>query len=183
MSIFEYGVLPEQHAAKGYLELAKPGELPPLAVGVPLAASPNRLLAVCCTQPYEQFPSRVTLVLPEPRRVEKLYLLTANLVKTLKCYYPCAEVVFRYADGSRHTRQMIPPYTMPCVISHFCPRAYAAPIGRLVGNGGPVLDPQGYLSLTDAVVDSSQPLASIEMRCVATECLLGVVAVTLLEAL
>jgi hypothetical protein len=124
----------------------------------------------------------VTLKLPEPRRAEKLYLLTANLVKPLKCYYPGAEVVIHYADGSEQLRQMIPPYTMPSVIGNICPRAYALPIGKLTGNAGPVVDTQAYLSLTDVVLDPSKPVASIELRCVATETLLGVAGATLLEA-
>jgi hypothetical protein len=183
MSVLEpYGTLPEQIVANGYLKLDKPGELPSLGAGVPMGAEPNRLLAVCCTQPYGQFPSRVTLNLPEPRRAEKLYLLTANLVKPLKCYYPGAEVVIHYADGSEQLHQMIPPYTMPSMIGNICPRAYALPIGKLTGNAGPVADTQAYLSLTDVVLDPSKPVASIELRCVATETLLGVAGATLLEA-
>jgi hypothetical protein len=104
------------------------------------------------------------------------------LVKTLKCYYPGAELVFHYTDGSRQIHQMIPPYTMPCVVGTLCPRAHTVQIGRLVGNGGPVLDPQGCLSLTDVELDSSKPLAKIELRCVATESLLGIVGMTLLDA-
>ena len=88
-----------------------------------MRVEPNRLVAVCCTHPYDQFPSRVALKLPEPIRAEKLYLLTANLVKTLKCYYPGAEVIIHYADGSEQSHQMIPPYTMPSVIGNICPRA------------------------------------------------------------
>ena len=126
MSVLEaYGNLQEQLAANGRLKLDKPGQLPPLTAGVPMRVEPNRLLAVCCTQPYDQFPSRVTLKLPEPQRAEKLYLLTANLVKPLKCYYPGAEVIVPYADGSEQLHQMIPPYTMPSVIGNICPRAHA----------------------------------------------------------
>ena len=147
-----------------------------------MRVEPNRLLAVCCAQPYEQFPGRVTLKLTAPRRAEKLYLLTANLVKSLKCYYPGAEVVIHYADGSEQLHQMIPPYTMPSLIGNICPRALAIPLGKLTGNAGPVMDTQAYLSLTDVVLDPSKPVASIELRCVATETLLGVAGATLLEA-
>jgi hypothetical protein len=183
MSILEpYGTLPEQCPSNGYLQLDKAGELPGPGVEVPLSAEPNRLLAVCCTQPYEQFPSRVTLKLPEPQRAEKLYLWTANLVKPLKCYTPGAEVVIRYADGSEQLHQMIPPYTMPSVIGNICPRAHVVKIGTLTGNAGSVVDRQAYLSLTDVVLDPSRPVVAIELRCVATETLLGVAGATLLEA-
>jgi hypothetical protein len=124
----------------------------------------------------------VTLKLTAPRRAEKLYLLTANLVKPLKCYYPGAEVVIHYADGSEQLHQMIPPYTMPSVIGNICPRALALPVGKLTGHAGPVADTQAYLSLTDVILDSSKPATSIELRCVATESLLGVTGATVLEA-
>jgi len=183
MTVLEsYGNLPEQIVANGHLKLDKPGELPAQIAGVPTGAPSNRLLALCCTQPYEQFPSRVTLQLPEPRRAEKLYLLTANLVKPLKCYYPGAEVVIRYADGSEQLHAMIPPYTMPSLIGHICPRAWVVPIGKLAGHAGPVADTRAYLSLTDVVLDASKQVTAIDLRCVATETLLGVAGITLLEA-
>ena len=183
MSVLQpYGSLPEQFVAKGRLKLDDLAKLPPLHPGVPMRVEPNRLVAVCCTHPHDQFPSRVALKLPAPIRAEKLYLLTANLVKPIKCYYPGAEVIVRYADGSEETHQMIPPYTMPSVVGNICPRAYARKIGQLVGNAGPIVDENGYLSLTDVVLDASKPVASIELRCVATETLLGVAGATLLEA-
>lgn len=183
MSVLEaYGNLPEQMVAGGYLQLDQPGGLPPIIRGVPVGAEPNRLLAICGTQPYEQFPSCVTLQLASPRRAEKLYLLTGNLVKPLKCYYPGAEVVIQYTDGHRQLHQMIPPYTMPSLIGHICPRAFLLPMGRLAGHSGPVVDTQGGLSLTDVVLDPTRLVAAIELRCVATETLLGVAGATLLEA-
>jgi hypothetical protein len=183
MSVLEaYGELPEQVVSKGFLKLDQPDAAPTLIAGVPVETEPHRLLAVCCTQPYDQFPSRVALKLSEPRRAEKLYLLTANLVKPLKCYYPAAEVTVRYADGSEQRHQMIPPYTMPSAIGNICPRAFAVPVGKLAGYAGPVSDTQAFLSLTDVLLDPSKPAVSIELRCVATETLLGVVGATLLEA-
>ena len=182
MSILEpYGTLPEQCPSNGYLQLDKPGAWPDPGVAVPMVTTSNRLLALCCTQPYEPFPSRVTLTLPRPQRAEKLYLWTANLVKPLKCYTPGAEVLIRYADGSEQLHQMIPPYTMPSVIGSICPSAHVVKIGMLTGNAGNVVDRQAYLSLTDVVLDPSRPVSSIEMRCVATETLLGMAGVTLLE--
>jgi hypothetical protein len=124
----------------------------------------------------------VTLELPVPLRAEKLYLWTANLVKPLKCYAPGAEAVLRYADGSEQLHQMIPPYTMPSVIGNICPLSHVVKIGKLTGNAGQVVDTQAYLSLTDVVLDPSKPVTAIELRCVATETLLGVAGATLMEA-
>ena len=77
---------------------------------------------------------------------------------------------------------MIPPYTMPSVIGNICARAYCTPIGRLTGNSGSVVDTQAYLSLIDVVLDPSKTVTAIELRCVASETLLGVIGATLLEA-
>jgi len=147
-----------------------------------LSEPKNNILAVCCTQPYEQFPSRVTLTLAKPSRSEKLYLLTANLVKTVKCYYPAGEVVVNYTDGSRQLHSLIPPYTMPSVVSHICPQALAVKVGELSAGGNPVPDRACYLSLTDVVLDPTKAVESFEFRCVTTESLLGILGVTMLEA-
>jgi hypothetical protein len=182
LSVFEYGTLPEQVPALKRIKFSKLEGPIEAGVGVPFQTKANRILAICCTQPYEQFPGRVTIKLPEPRRAEKLYLLTGNLVKTLKCYYPGAEITVRYADGSKQLHQMIPPYTMPSIVGHICPRARAVRVGTLEGGGNPVVDTAAYLSVTDVVLDPSKPAAAIELRCVATETLLGVAGMTLLEA-
>ena len=89
MSVLEpYGNLQEQCLSNGYLKLNKPDELPARYAGIPVRVEPNRLLAVCCTQPYEQFPSRVTLKLPAPCRAEKLYLLHCQPGETAQMLLP-----------------------------------------------------------------------------------------------
>ena len=148
----------------------------------PASPRPANILAISCTQPHKQFPSSVTLQLGRPRRLDKIYLLTGNLVKTLKCYYPAAEIVVRYADGTEHVHQMIPPYTMPSAVGKICPAAHAVKVGRLTGGGNHTSDSNMYLSVTDIPLDPSKTAESIELRCVATETLLGVVGLTLLEA-
>ena len=90
---------------------------------------------MACTEPYEQLPSRATLTLPKPLRPEKIYLLTANLTKAVKCYYPGAEIVVPLHDGGeKETHQLIPPYTMSCFGQKFCPRAYPIPFGKINGD-------------------------------------------------
>jgi hypothetical protein len=182
MSIFQYGTLPEQWPATRRVRFSGLQEPIDKAAGVPFRVEPNRLLALCCTQPYEQFPSRATIKLPAAMRAEKLYLLTANLVKTLKCYYPGAELVVRYVDGSEQIHAMIPPYTMPSLVGNICPRARAVRVGQLQGDGNTVADAAAYLSVTDVVLDPTKPAAAIELRCTATETLLGVAGMTLLKA-
>ena len=171
-SLFEYGVLPEQWIATKHIEFDGPSAVKK-AAGVPFRTSPGRLLAICCTEPYDQFPGRVVLRLASPRPAEKLYLLSANLVKTLKCYYPAAEIRAGYADGTEQLFSLVPPYTMPSLVSQICPAACAIRVGRLVGEGNPVPDSSCYFSVTDFVLDPTKPLVSIELRCVATETLLA----------
>jgi hypothetical protein len=179
MSVFEYGTLQEQVPATKRIEF---GPLPErIDAPVPFQLVRGRLLAVCRTEPHEQFPSRVTLLLDRPMRIEKVYLLTANIVKTLKCYTPAAEVVLHFGDGASESHPMIPPYTMPSVVGHICPAAHAIRVGKLVGGGNPVADTACTLSITDVVVRSDKPATAIELRSVATETLLGVAGITLLE--
>jgi hypothetical protein len=181
-SLFEYGVLPEQCVARKQIKFDRPFAALNDVAGIPFRTSPGRLLALCCTEPYRQFPSRVVLPLEKPRPAEKLYLLSANLVKTLKCYYPAAEVRARYADGSEQLFSLAPPYTMPGVVGQICPAAFAVRVGSLQGDGNPVSDTACYYSVTDLLLDPTKPLAAIELRCVATETLMGVAGLTLVDA-
>jgi hypothetical protein len=71
---------------------------------------------------------------------------------------------------------------MPSLVSNICPRAHAVRIGHLEGGGNPVADPACYLSVTDVLLNPGKPVEAIEFRCVATETLLGIVGLTLLEA-
>ncbi len=182
MGLYDYGTIPEISP----IDRTR-WEMPSLkadfdtGAGISFKTQPNRILALCCTEPYAQFPSAATLQLDPPRRLEKLYLLTANLIKTLKCYYPGGELVVQYADGSRETHLMIPPYTMPGSVGNTCPKALAIRFGNIVG-APPTADKTGYLSVLDTVLDGSKPVTSIEIRCVATETLVGIVGATVLEA-
>lgn len=147
-----------------------------------LSQPKNNILAACSTEPYDQFPSHVTLTPDKPGRSEKLYLLTANLVKTVKCYYPAGGVVVNYTDGTRQLHSLIPPYTMPSVVSHICPQALAVKVGELSAGGDPVPDRGCYLSLIDVVLDPTKAVESFEFRCVTTESLFGILGATMLEA-
>ena len=69
----------------------------------------KNVLALVSTEPYENFPSAVQIDLGEPMRLEKIYLLTMNLAKTMKTLYPHGEVVVHYADGTKDTQQLVPP--------------------------------------------------------------------------
>ena len=142
---------------------------------------PN-MLALAATEPYRQLPSSATVVLHEPQRLEKLYLLTANLTKNLKCYYPGAEIIVRYVDRDPQTIQLIPPYTMSCIAQPICPRAYTIPFGRVYEGGLTLPDRTFNLAVLDFVLDADRKAVEFEFRCVATETIFGIVGITALKA-
>ena len=190
---FEFQTLPEGVCGTASFEpppfageITTPFDIP-FAVGAhpPPAGAKGNLLALACTEPYDQLPSQATITLPKPHRLEKLYLLTANLTKTVKCYYPGAEVIVHYTTGQTQTHQLIPPYTMSCFGQKFCPRAYAIPFGKIHGDVGP-LNMGGnhpHLAVTDVVLDAARAVRQIELRCVAAETVFGILGITLLEAM
>ncbi len=182
MSLYDYGVLSEH-----VLPVATwhaPADLSVdtvAACGIPFKTEAGRILAVCCTEPYDQFPSSTALSLGVPMNLEKLYFLTANLVKPRKSYFPAAELVVHYVDGAPVTHPLVPPHTMPGLLQHFCPRACAIPYGYLT-SGNPIPDNRCYLSVTDIVLDAARAVGSIEVRSATTESILGVLGMTLLDA-
>jgi hypothetical protein len=181
MSIYDSGVLPEQ-----VLSLTR-WEMPPMSAsfstpsGIQFQTVPGKILAICCTEPYDQFSSAVMLKLGHVERLEKLYLLTANLAKSLKSYYPGAEVVVNYADATTQICPLVPPSTMPSLVTNICPNAQAIRFGQIT-HGSTAIDDNCYVSVTDLVLDPSKPVAAFEFRCVATETLLGILGATALEA-
>ena len=76
----------------------------------------------------------------------------------------------------------MPPYTVSCFAQQFSPYAF----GKI--EGGEMLAPlrfgdpvnREHLAVSDVVVDSSSPLSRIELRCVASETVFGIVAMSLL---
>lgn len=117
------------------------GSLPlvPVTGTQPLTAgAKGNILALAATEPYAQLPSRAVLKMPRPMQLEKVYLLTANLTKAVKCYFPGAEVVVHYADGEDQIVQLVPPYTMSNFGQIFCPTAFAIPFGTMQGDCTPL---------------------------------------------
>jgi hypothetical protein len=73
---------------------------------------------------------------------------------------------------------------MSCFGQKFCPRAYAIPFGKIHGDATPLrmggMHP--HLAVTDIVLDAARAVSQIELRCVASETVFGIMGVTLLEA-
>jgi hypothetical protein len=186
VSQLTWGCLPEQHVGDERVHLPH-WEIPDLhrdfqsPVGVPfLTDEGTKVLALAHTEPYKPLPSAAILRLEQPLRLEKVYLLTANLTKTLKCYYPGGEVIVYYTDGDEQVIQLIPPYSMSCMAQHFSPNCYAIQFGKLVGS--PVIPkPESVnLAVSDVVLNPERSVSQIEFRCVASETIFGILGVTLL---
>ncbi|HEV2378975.1 MAG TPA: DUF4450 domain-containing protein [Terriglobia bacterium] len=184
-SLLTWGCLPEQRDCARQPRWEVPdleGEIhTPFGVSFLTDAETN-LLALVNTRCSKPLPTSAILRLETPRRLERLYLLTANLTKTVKCYYPAAEVIVHYADGTRLVKQLIPPYTMSCMAQHFSPYCYAIPFGKL--EQSPVIpQPQSpNLAVSDVVLDATKNVSGLEFRCVASETIFGILGVTLLTA-
>lgn len=181
MSIYDSGILPEHLLSLTQWEMPPWNSSFSTPSGIHFQTAPNKIMALCCTEPYAQFSSAVNLKLRQPERLEKLYLLTANLTKPLKSYYPGAEIVVHYADGTTQLCPLVPPYTMPSVVDNICPRAQAIRFGQIT-HGSTSIDPTCFLSVTDLVLDPRKPINAFDFRCVATETLFGILGATALEA-
>jgi hypothetical protein len=178
----EYQSLPEGWVCQTYWEVP---ELPP-TLTTPFGVSfrtgrTNNVAALACTQPYEQLPSEMTIELDSPIAAEKLFLLTANLTKTVKCYHPGAEIVVHYADDHTTLHSLVPPHNMPVMVQHICPNAYHIPWGTLHGNADPLTmgGNQPNLAVTQLPLDPRRKLTRLTFRCVTSETILGIVGLTL----
>lgn len=118
------------------------------------------------------------LRLRNPVAAQKIYLLTANLTKTSKSYYPAAEIEIEYENGENQVVQLIPPYNMPSMVQSFCPDAFPVPLGETRKKQVMEFDAPG-LSVTDLVTDPGRKIRNILIRCVAA---VGLIAVSLLPA-
>ena len=141
----------------------------------------GNILALLSTEPYEKLASEVALKLEKPLRLEKIYLLTANLTKTVKCYYPGGEVIIHYTSGKEQTELLVPPYTMDCMLYPVSPLAYHIEFGSIgtLAVGNPT---NTGFSVSDIILDPTRKVESIELKCVTSETIFGVMGITVLEA-
>ena len=106
-------------------------------------------------------------------------MLTANLTKTCKSYYPAAEVEVVYETGKNQIIQLTPPYNMPSLIQTFCPDAIQIPLGKIENNQVFVSVVPG-LSVTDLVTDPTRKIKKVEFKCVSSETVFGIIGISLL---
>lgn len=191
IALYAYGSL-EEHYYKDWCPWLVPdfdGSID-TGTGIPFRVGKNvegdreqrNLLALSCTQPYDQLPSEVSIMLEDPCYIEKIYLLTADLFKPLKTYYPGAEVIIRYETGEHQIAQLIPPYSMGCMLQPVSPQALHVDFGSIGELADGLVPRRPGLSVSDIVLDESRKACEITFRCVATETMFGILAVTLLQA-
>ena len=164
-----------------------PADYEPLP-GLRFRTGGRRLLALAATEPFAQLPSSALLDLTpaggKARALEKLYLLTANLTKTVKSYYPAGEIIIHYDSGAAQHLSLVPPHTISCMAQPFCPRAWHVPHGRFTGelsSYGPVeAEKIPNLAVQDLVTDPTRGVTALELRCVASETLLGLLGLSAL---
>jgi hypothetical protein len=183
VSQLTYGCLPEQRECEWtpHWEAPEFGGYFQTPMGVPFVVDEkNKMLALINTESVKPWPSAAFLRFQEPVRLEKIYLLTANLTKTLKCYYPGAEVIAHFSNGSEQVTSLVPPYTMSCMIQRFSPRALTIPFGRLPRVS--VIASDTHLAVSDVALDPEKPVVAIELRCVTSETIFGIVGLTFLAA-
>ena len=125
-------------------------------------------------------PGVAVVRLSHPVFAEKIYMLTANLTKTSKSYYPAAEIEIVYEKGENQVVQLIPPYNMPSMVQAFCPNAFPVPLGEIKKKQTMDFDAPG-LSVTDLVIDPKRKIREIVFRCVSSETAVGLIAVSLLQ--
>ena len=113
--------------------------------------------------------------------MKKIYLLTANLTKVVKSYYPGAEVEIIYDYGKSQVVQLIPPFNMPTLIPAQCPEALSIPAGTLENNQIFLHGNKTGLSLTDLVTDPDRKIKAVKLRCVSTETVFGIIGISLLQ--
>jgi hypothetical protein len=177
-----YGVLPEQHSPAWWSVPYIPDTL---SYPVPFPfieheANKKNVIALVNAENNRNIPGKAVFELKEPVPVEKIYLMTANLTKTCKSYYPAAEIELVYEDGKSRTIQLIPPYNMPSFIQTFCPDAYQVPLGKIENNQvfhdrvGP------GISVTDIVTDPAKRLVKVVFKCVTSETVFGIIGISLL---
>jgi hypothetical protein len=183
-SVISYGVLPEQMSPSWWWVPSIPDTL---SYPVPFsfiehAPNKNNVLALVNAENNQHIPAQAIVHLQNPAFAEKIYLLTANLTKTSKSYYPAAEIEIAYEKGENQVVQLIPPYNMPSMVQAFCPNAFAVPLGEIKKKQTMNFDAPG-LSVTDLVTDPKRKIREIVFRCVSSETAVGLIAVSLLQGI
>ncbi|HBE40321.1 MAG TPA: hypothetical protein DDW27_03810 [Bacteroidales bacterium] len=183
-SVISYGILPEQHSPAWWSVPDIPDTLE-YPVPFPFTEhrrNKNNVIALVNAENNRNLPGEAILELKRPLRAEKIYLMTANLTKTCKSYYPAAEVEVEYETGKNQIVQLTPPYNMPSMIQAFCPDALQIPLGKIENNQVFLSGVIPGISVTDIVTDPARKITKMTFKCVTSETVLGIIGINLLQA-
>ncbi|MHC4645889.1 MAG: hypothetical protein ACYTBJ_10315 [Planctomycetota bacterium] len=185
VSLMAWGTLPEIYPVECQWSLPEWPENWDTPVPFPFperTKNAKNILALVNTENNASIPSEAIIELAQPTAVEKIYLLTANLTKPSKSYYPGTEVIVKYDRGDDQVIQLIPPYTMTSFNQPFCVRAHPIPFGRLDSTQSMVsYGKYTGLNLSDLVLDPQRKTRQINLRCVSTETVFGLLGISLLK--
>ena len=186
VSVMNFGVLPEHNPIWTAWILPEWPEKWDIPVDFPFfekRLDAKDILALINTENNASIPPEAIIKLETPVSVEKIYLLTANLTKTCKSYYPGAEVIVKYESGDNQVIQLVPPYTMSSFNQPFCVRDLNIPFGKLHWTATMVeYGANTGLSLSDLELDPERKVKQISLRCVSSETVFGVLGMSLLKS-
>ncbi len=183
VSVISYGILPEQHSPAWWSVPDIPDTLE-YPVPFPFTVhgrNKDNIIALVNAENNRNLPSEAILELKRPLQAEKIFLLTANLTKTCKSYYPAAEVEVEYETGKNQIVQLTPPYNMPSMIQAFCPDALQIPLGKIENNQVFLSGVIPGISVSDIVTDPARKITKMTFKCVTSETVLGIIGINLLE--
>jgi hypothetical protein len=183
--LINWGNLPEHHNVFSRWIMPYLPDKPNLPISFPFVEKEpgvKNILALINTENSQSLPSEALIEIEHPVSAEKIYLLTANLTKTCKSYYPAAEVEIIYESGEHQVVQLIPPFNMPSFVQGFCPEALFIPLGKLetTQTFGKYGNNTG-LSLTDLITDSNRKIRAVKLRCVSSETVFGIIGISFLS--
>ena len=137
------------------------------------------VIALVNAENNRNIPSEVVIELKRPVFAEKIYMLTANLTKTCKSYYPAAEAEIVYETGKSQSVQLIPPYNMPSLVQTFCPDAFQIPLGEIEHKQIMDFESPGLSVMDLPVADPTRRIKKIIFKCVTSETVLGIIGISL----
>jgi hypothetical protein len=181
-SVISYGTLPEQYPPAWWSVPYIPDTLryPVPFPFIEHELNQRNIIALINAENNRNIPSEAIVELNTPVSADKIYLLSANLTKPSKSYYPAAEVEVVYETGKSQLIQLTPPFNMPSMIQTFCPDAFSIPFGKIENNQvfhGRVIP---GLSVTDVVTDPMRKIKKVTFKCVTSETVLGIIGISIL---
>jgi hypothetical protein len=127
-------------------------------------------------------PTQATL--PIGRPVERVYLFAMFHYYAIKAYSPQAEVLLEYADGTRASHPLTPPFSVDCLLRPESPQTFAVNVGESTNPGwnvphyflGPI-----HAQVIDIPTDATKTLKSMTLSQTSTESYMGVLGITLVK--